>query len=137
MMSQISKKLLVMITLSIGLTSFAQSKANLTVSIENAYLKKGFFYVALFNSEKSFMKSALKKMKVNHNIKKVIFSQLPPGKYSVTIYQDLDNNKELNKIMSVPTEPYGISNNPSGYPSFENSSFDIRNNKNISIQLKN
>lgn len=136
-MSQISKKLLLLIILSFGFTCFAQSKSNLTVNIENAYLKKGVFYVALFNSEKTFMKLALKKIKVAHNVKRVIFSQLPAGKYSVTIYQDLDNNKVLNKIMSVPTEPYGISNNPSGYPSFENSSFDIKNNKKISIQLKN
>ena len=136
-MSQISKKVLLLIIVSLGFTGFAQSNSNLTVNIENAYLKKGFFYVALFNSEKTFMKSALKKIKVAHNVKRVIFPQLASGKYSVTIYQDLDNNRKLNKIMSVPTEPYGISNNPSGYPSFDNSSFEVKNNKNISIQLKN
>lgn len=136
-MSQISKKVLLPIILSMGFTGFAQSRANLTINIENAYLKKGFFYVALFNSEKNFMKSAVKKIKVAHNVKKVTFPQLPTGKYSITIYQDLDNNRKLNKVLSVPTEPYGISNNPSGYPSFENSSFEVKNNKNISIQLKN
>ena len=137
MMSQISRNILLLVFISIGVTSFAQNRSNLTVNIENAYLKKGFFYVALFNSEKTFMKSALKKIKVPHTMKRVIFSHLPAGKYSVTIYQDLDNNKELNKIMSVPTEPYGISNNPAGYPTFDNSSFEVKKNKNISIQLKN
>lgn len=136
-MSQISKKVLLLIIISLGSTGFAQSKSKLTVNIENAYLKKGFFYVALFNSDQTFMKSALKKIKVAYNVKRVIFPQLSQGQYSVTIYQDLDNNKKLNKIMSIPTEPYGISNNPSGYPSFDNSSFEVKSNKNISIQLKN
>lgn len=136
-MSQISKKVLLIMILLLGFTGFAQKKLDLTINIENTYLKKGFFYIAVFNSEKSFMKNALKKMKVPHSINRVVFPQLPPGRYSVTIYQDLDNNKKLNKMLSMPTEPYGISNNPSGYPSFDNSSFEMKNNKSISIQLKN
>jgi uncharacterized protein (DUF2141 family) len=136
-MSQISKKVLLVIILLLGFTGFAQKKLDLTINIENTYLKKGFFYIAIFNSEKSFMKTALKKMKVSHSVNRVVFPQLSPGRYSVTIYQDLDNNKKLNKMLSMPTEPYGISNNPSGYPSFDNSSFEMKNSKSISIQLKN
>lgn len=136
-MYQISKKIMLAVIFSLGFTCFAQSKYNLTVNIDNAYLKKGFFYIALFNSEKTFMKSAVKKIKVTYNIRKVVLPQLPTGKYSVIIYQDLDNDRKLNKIFSVPIEPYGISNNPSGYPSFENSSFEVKNNKIISILLKN
>lgn len=137
MMSQISKKAALLIVLSLGFTGFAQKRANVTVKIENIYIKKGFFYVAIFNSEKSFMKSPYKKIKVSYKTNRIIFSQIPVGTYSATVYQDLNNDKKLNKIFSVPTEPYGISNNPAGYPSFDNSSFSVSNNKNILINLKN
>ncbi len=52
-----------------------------------------------------------------------------PGIYAVGVYQDKNSDLKLNKgFLGIPTEPYGISNNPHigfGPPSFESSSFKV------------
>lgn len=52
-----------------------------------------------------------------------------PGLYAVSVYQDRDVNFKFNKgLFGLPTEPYGVSNNPPmsfGPPSFEDSAFKV------------
>jgi uncharacterized protein (DUF2141 family) len=52
-----------------------------------------------------------------------------PGVYAVGVYQDKNSNLKFDKgFLGIPTEPYGVSNNPSiGFsaPSFEDSSFTV------------
>jgi uncharacterized protein (DUF2141 family) len=52
-----------------------------------------------------------------------------PGIYAVSVFQDRDVNFKFNKgLFGLPTEPYGVSNDPPmsfGPPNFDDSSFKV------------
>lgn len=58
-----------------------------------------------------------------------IDTDLPPGIYAVTVYEDLNSNHKLDhNLIGVPREPVGVSNNPSarfGPPHFDEGSFQL------------
>ena len=103
-------------------------------------INKGKIHVGLYSNEKDFLKSAYARIivPVEQLSNGVSFNNLEPGEYCVTIFQDLNNNGVLDKAMSIPVEPYGLSNNPSAYPSYTNTKFVVKGgNSNIRIGIKN
>lgn len=65
---------------------------------------------------------------------------LPPGRYAVTVYQDVNGNHKLDLgILGIPKEPLGASNHPKprwGPPRFEDCAFSMgHSDQNISISL--
>lgn len=65
---------------------------------------------------------------------------IPPGRYAVTVYQDVNGNHKLDSgFLGIPKEPVGVSNNPKarfGPPRFDESAFDMGDSdKTISITL--
>ena len=58
-----------------------------------------------------------------------IDTELPPGDYAVSVYEDLNGNHKLDhNILGIPREPVGASNNPArsvGPPLFSNCSFHL------------
>lgn len=59
---------------------------------------------------------------------KVVFADLPPGRYAIMAYHDEDANGELNRRFGMlPSEGYGLSNNPQvfGPPAFGDSAFEV------------
>ncbi len=120
--------------------SFAQGKSgSLHLKIENILINKGTVYISLYNNEKDFMKTPFVKRKFSVDQLKngLTFASLPVGEYAITIYQGLNENGMLDKSASIPIEPYGLSNNPSTYPSYANTKFDFKQNKTITIGFKN
>jgi uncharacterized protein (DUF2141 family) len=71
----------------------------------------------------------------------LILTDLPAGKYAVSVIHDEDNNSKLTtNAVGYPTEKFGFSNNPKVYfspPSFEKASFELgAGSKQIEIQLR-
>ena len=63
---------------------------------------------------------------------------LPAGKYAVAVFQDKDSDNVLDRWLGLlPKEPYGFSNNVGKYgpASFHKASFELSEDKTISIQL--
>lgn len=65
---------------------------------------------------------------------------LPPGKYAVSAYQDLNGNRRLDTgWLGIPREPVGVSNNPKphfGPPRFEECAFTLaKEDQTILIRL--
>jgi 4,4'-diapolycopenoate synthase len=58
-----------------------------------------------------------------------IDTNLPPGIYAVSVYEDLNSNHKLDRnLVGVPREPAGVSNNPPirfGPPRFDECSFHL------------
>lgn len=52
------------------------------------------------------------------------------------LFQDTNNDGRMNSIFGVPLEPYGVSLNASGFPSFKKTKFRLNRNKTINIKLK-
>lgn len=118
---------------------FAQRNCSIKVKVRNILINKGDFYFALYNKEGDFMKVPFSKIKVPASRVKngVLFTKLPAGEYAVTIFQDLNSNKTLDKVMSVPVEPYGLSNNVPAYPTYESTKFTVTDQSSITVSLRN
>lgn len=112
---------------------------SLTIEIEGILVTKGTLYLAMYSTEKDFLKEPYKKKKFSSSEfpSKLTFSDLPKGEYAITIYQDLNNNEKLDKFFSIPLEPYGISNNVNSFPKFKNSKIQLNKNESIKIKIKN
>lgn len=116
----------------------AGNNYRLIVYVKGITTIKGELYIAVYSGEESFQKKALaaRRIKVKHSSESISFD-LPIGEYAITLYQDLNNNGRLDKIFSVPVEPYGLSNNNEGFPSYDKTKFFVNKNMYLNIQLKN
>lgn len=146
-MKRLEKHLkITLIYISLGLimmmpqTVHAQS-ASISVVVNNITEVKGKIEICLFNSAETFMGKCLQRkyIAVTRNSMEITFDDILPGTYAVTIYQDINENEELDtNFIGMPKEPYGFSNNPSttfGPPSFKKASFKVFKNKEITISL--
>lgn len=59
---------------------------------------------------------------------------LPPGKYAIKAFHDVDDSGAMEfNIAGIPKEPYGFSNDATGFmgaPKFEDASFTVKKGKN-------
>jgi uncharacterized protein (DUF2141 family) len=120
-------------------TNYNDEEYNLTIKINDISVSKGELYVSVYNSKETFNnKTAIESgcVKVSNSVETLSFS-LPKGKYAVMLYQDLNGNQKLDALFSIPIEPYGVSNNIKGFPSFEKAKFTFDSNKIININIKN
>ncbi len=64
------------------------------------------------------------------------FNDIPEGTYAVALYYDVNGDRKCNRVMGLPTEGYGFSNNVRGYPSYEKVKFYFDGgNQEIEIEL--
>ncbi len=138
------KNLLIITFICFGiLTTKAQEEETFDLTIEIVGIKKntGKVFLALYDKEETFLKSNSKGIKATVENKKAIaqFKGLKKGTYAVSFFHDEnDNNKMDTKIFGIPKEPYGFSNNATGFmgpPKFEDAKFLIDSNKTIQIKV--
>jgi uncharacterized protein (DUF2141 family) len=122
--------------------SYLYSQINLNV--ENIETLKGSIFLAVYNSDDSFLKTEkaiLKTINPVLNNKLIIaIPNLPKGKYAIAIFHDIDNNQKLNTYFGIPAEPYGFSQNQNGGllgpPKFRDTFFYFDGiNKDLTISL--
>lgn len=135
-----SKKFLVIFPF---IASLCVAAHPIIVTIPEIITPKGDIKAVLFNSEESFNKKenfyGKKKISVTGSVMIFEFDNVEPGVYAVQLFQDLNDNGEMDKGMLGPKEPYGISTNPKkmGKPKYEDVSFESNTTTNIVIELKN
>ena len=122
-----------------GSTLSAQTKV--TVTIENIKGDKGSIRMGVFDKEQDFLKKAIDGRVVKANGKEitVVFENLKPGTYAISVIHDENENTELDTKMWIPKEGIGFSNNVMGNfgpPSFEKASFTVTDEKTLNIKLK-
>jgi uncharacterized protein (DUF2141 family) len=80
-----------------------------------------------------------KAVPVNASEMKIVFNDVPPGKYGVVAFQDIDGNKDLKKnFLGFPKEPIGFSNDARikmGPPSFSDAAIIVVPGKVMIIQI--
>ena len=122
-----------------------QPKNSVTVAVTNISGQKGEIMAALFTSEKAFpndSKAAYKVAKATATGGRAVlqFDQVPPGKYAVALFHDVNGDGKLNtNIIGIPKEGYGVSNNVKNLfsgPSFKQSAFEHRNSTNLTITMR-
>ena len=135
-------KLIVILILSLTtLISNYQNGFSLTVTIEEASSNDGKMFIAVYDSETTFLEKTYmgKISAIENNRCTVTFKDIPEGIYAVSIFHDEnDNGKMDSNFIGIPKEDYGCSNGAKGFmgpPKWEDAKFEIKENKSITITL--
>ena len=104
--------------------------ADLKVRVEGVEDTSGTFHVAVFDADGWAENEAVAGSIVAvEEGTELTISGLAPGAYGIKLYQDVDDNGELNLGMwGIPSEPYGFSNDASarmGPPRFRQARFEL------------
>jgi uncharacterized protein (DUF2141 family) len=136
-MKMINKKTILLLLLSFaGISSLFAQK--LTVKVNNIKPVSGNLMVGVFNDETGFPDTYYKgeNIKITGAVMIVTFTDLPKGKYALSVYQDLNKNGQLDKnIFGIPKEKYGFSNK-TNKPDYKESVFDFNSDLTVNITLK-
>ncbi|MBD2702518.1 DUF2141 domain-containing protein [Spirosoma sp. BT702] len=122
-------------------TSATATKAySLTMVIHNVNNRTGKLYIGLAVDPASFRGESKQTKTVDVTPSgeiSVVFEGLAPGRYAVRLYQDLNANNKLDFSGQIPAEPFGFSNITMlmGPPDFDQSSFELNENKSIRIGM--
>ena len=118
-----------------------ESMSDITVVISNFDTNQGKAYVAIYNSETSFLNKGFEATftEIKNNSCTVTFKDVPNGIYAISMFHDEnDNNKLDTALFGIPKEDYGTSNNATGFmgpPKWEDAKFQI-NNKSITQHIQ-
>ena len=143
-------KVLKSLTILMAMTALMSFSSNadhkITVIVSGFKNEKGNCVINLYNKSQGFPNSntiACKSItaKIKNNSAQIVFENVNPGTYAVSILHDANADGVLNKNMfGIPKESYGASNNkiPSlSSPNFEDSKFEISNqDKTLLIKVK-
>jgi uncharacterized protein (DUF2141 family) len=111
------------------------AQTHLTVDVRLQKGAHGELAYLVFNSPSGFPGDARKA--IRHGFMPIprgaqelrVPTELPPGDYAVSVYEDLNGNHKLDhNILGIPREPVGASNNPAarmGPPRFTDCSFHV------------
>ncbi|XOV93847.1 MAG: DUF2141 domain-containing protein [Bacteroidota bacterium] len=103
---------------------------------------KGTMMIAIYQPQQKFLGDEaflFKAIPVKQSESLSLNINLPAGKYAISIYQDLNDDRELNtNFLGIPREPYGfsISRGSFGPPSFDDASFEVPSLNSIEIKIE-
>ena len=113
--------------------AFGQS--SLEIHVDNIKSKKGSIRFGLFTTETDYLKNPVDKKVVKSTGKDVtvIFENLQPGEYALSVIHDENENGELDSnAFGIPKEGFAFGNNALGSfgpPSFEKAKITIADQK--------
>lgn len=122
----------------------AQEKETVTLTIDVTVTKhhKGSIFLALYNTEESYMHDSYKSghSKVKEGKATFVFKEIEKGDYAFSLFHDVNSNKKMDKnFFGIPKEPYGFSNEKKGRfgpPKFKDVKFHLETNKTIHVSIK-
>ena len=131
------------------ITSFSdrwtQNTYSLVVDVSELRNSKGILQVALYNKDGSIPDEhyrnyfRLVRKEIYEGSAKLIFTDLPEGKYAINVLHDENNNGKIDKGLILPEEGIGFSNYQSiglrNKPSFEKASFYLSADKSITVKI--
>ncbi len=100
------------LVLATALSSIPASAAQLNITLSNVESDTGNMQIALYNSETTFGKEPTRALSIPATAGEMTISvdDLPEGDYSIMLYQDVNQNNELDtNLFGLPTEPWGAS----------------------------
>ena len=113
---------------------------DLTIEVKGIKENKGKIFIAIYDSEENFLKKEIGVIaEVKDKKATGILKGLKKGSYAVSLFHDENNNKKMDtKIFGIPKEPYGFSNDATGFmgpPKFQDAKFNLDSNKTITINV--
>lgn len=130
--------------LIIFLSGILNLNAQNTIEVEvvNFDSNKGTAFIALYNTEGSFLEIEYKGGKVAIKDRKAVltFKNIPDGIYAISVFHDEDGNGEITtNFLGIPKESYGASNNAKGTfgpPKWENAKFEVGNGEVLNMKIR-
>ena len=136
------KKFILIMALSI--ISIANA-ATLTVVAKGLKNSKGVVQFSLYNKDGSIPDKKLSKyykmqrVAISNNKAVAVFTNLPKGRYAVSVFHDENSNGKIDKGLLMPIEGVGLSNfksvNLFNLPNFKKASFLLDRDKKIVINM--
>ncbi len=106
--------------------------ADLEVTVRGVAHGKGAVKAALYGDPATFRKEEMAQSRQSRHAQAgdavFVFSGLADGRYAVIVYHDENDNGQMDRFLGmIPTEGYGLSNNPevSGPPQFDPSAIAV------------
>lgn len=136
------KFFIVLIATLVAFVYSLNAQNNLVVKVNNLNDSEGTLMIALFDSQATFLSPQVKKAQavtITGTTAEVTFSDIANGEYAIALYQDSNNNRDLDLgKYGIPTEKYGFSNNINpaivrGVPTFSACKFEVVSNSEIEI----
>ncbi len=118
------------------------SAQNLTIEVRDIEKVDGRLYVAIYNSDETFLKKPLAGFRVGVKDKAVSIpcQGLPTGTYAVSLFQDENDNGKLDTgAFGIPVEKFGFSNDAEGVmgpPTWKKCCFTFSADTTLVIHLK-
>jgi uncharacterized protein (DUF2141 family) len=118
---------------------FAQS--SLEIHLNNVKSKKGSIQFGLFTTEADYLKNPVEKKIIKSTGKDVtvVFENLQPGDYALSVIHDENENGELDSnALGIPKEGFAFGNNALGSfgpPPFEKAKITIAD-QNVKQEIK-
>ncbi len=119
----------------------AQHDEALTIEITGLQSDEGKVFVALYDAEETWLKEVYmgSKSKSNNRTLTTVIDHVPPGKYAVSCFHDVNGNDKLDTgWFGIPKEPYACSRGARGQfgpPTWEDAVFEHRGEQTITIQF--
>ena len=96
------------IILTIGFTSVLAHAADLTITVRGVRSTDGAVFLAVYDSDKSFLKvpqaKTTRRMNANKGDLKIVIQDLPAGNYAIASYHDENGNYLHHGLRSVCVE---------------------------------
>ena len=114
---------------------------NLKVEISGFNNDNGQGYIALYNSEKDFLKKPFKGrvVKIENGKTTIVFTDIPKSEYAVSTFHDENNNGKMDSnFLGIPKEDYGFSNDAKGFmsaPKYTNAKMYVTESKTVYIHI--
>lgn len=119
-------------------TDTSENTYTLTVKTDGLRNSKGVVQFALYNrdgtipDEKFESYYKLETSQIHNGTSRIVFRNLPPGRYAVNILHDENENGKIDKGLFLPIEGIGFSNYESiglsNRPKFSKASFELNEN---------
>ncbi|SHH22576.1 Uncharacterized conserved protein, DUF2141 family [Chryseolinea serpens] len=135
----------IMIALVLSFVTMAMAQNKLEVKVGKIKSNKGNIIVGLYDKDDHFPRNAMegKIVRASKDGVIVVFDNVKPGRYAVSVLHDENKNKDLDQNrLGIPKEGFGFSNNAMGAigpPSFEKASIELPVNQkdtNIVIDMR-
>jgi len=118
---------------------------DLSVVVTGMRNQDGELQVSLYNKDGTIPDKELKnyyktkRVKIEGKKTKVVFFNLPEGRYAVNVFHDENNNHKIDKGFILPTEGVGLSNfeivSLFKLPDFQKASFLLEQDKTVQLKL--
>ncbi len=118
-----------------------ESKHNIDVKITNISSDTGTLYVALHNSENTWLGDRYMNTiaKSTNGVATVTFNEVPKGVYAIAVWHDENDNQIFDtNFLGIPKEATAASNNATGFmsaPKWQDAKFELKDSLLLSIKM--